>query len=249
MSRGTPRRLLVSSLPTLHSRRPDRFHSPARPSPPMPLWLFYALLAAGFAASINLLGKVGMRGIDSDLSTAVRSVVQAAFVAGFAFVVGSWGKLGDLRGRPVAISMIVLCGVAGGLSWIFGFRALQLADVSQVGPIDKLSMPLGVMVAVILLGERPSWTNWAGIGLIALGAFLASRPPAAGRRRAGGLDPRGRCAARELSLGRTFIPPLASPSRACQVQRLRCTRRVGGSVRTAARAGFRPSSVSGREWS
>ena len=140
------------------------------------LWLRYALLAAMCAASINILGKIGMRGIDSDLSTAIRSVVQAIFVVGFAAVIGSWHKFGDLRGRPLALSMICLCGVAGGLSWIFAFRALQLTDASKVAPIDKLSMPIGILLAVLLLRERPSLINWAGILLIAGGAYLAVWP-------------------------------------------------------------------------
>ena len=140
------------------------------------LWLRYAILAALCAASINILGKIGMRGIDSDLSTAVRSVVQAIFVVGFATVIGSWHKIGDLRGRPMAVSMICLCGVAGGLSWILAFRALQLTDASKVAPIDKLSMPIGIVLAVLLLRERPSLINWAGILLIAGGAYLASWP-------------------------------------------------------------------------
>lgn len=139
-------------------------------------WLHYAILAAVCAASINLFGKVGMKAIDPDLSTAVRSVVQALFVATFVAAIGSWGKLGTLRNQPLAISMIVASGIAGGLSWIFAFRALQLADVSRVAPIDKLSMPLGILLAVLLLGERPSLVNWAGILLIAGGAYLATWP-------------------------------------------------------------------------
>lgn len=137
-------------------------------------WLQYALLAAACAASINVLGKIGMKGLDSDLATAVRSIVQAIFVVTFAAIIGSWSKIGSLSGRPMAVSMIVLSGVAGGLSWIFAFRALKLADASQVAPIDKLSMPLGILLAVIILHERPTLVNWAGIILISVGAYLAT---------------------------------------------------------------------------
>ena len=137
-------------------------------------WLVYALLAAACAASINVLAKVGMRDVNADLATAVRSVVQAAFVAGFALVVGAWTQLPALRGRPLAITMIVLSGVAGALSWIFVFRAVQLADVSKVAPIDKLSLPLGIVLAVMVLGERPSAINWLGIALVVGGASLAT---------------------------------------------------------------------------
>jgi len=137
-------------------------------------WLQFAILAAVCAAAINIFGKIGMEGIDADLSTAVRSVVQAAFVVGFVTMLGSWNKLKDLSGKPLAIGMIVCSGIAGGLSWIFAFRALKLAHVSQVAPIDKLSMPLGILLAVIILGDRPSLTNWIGILMIAGGAYLAT---------------------------------------------------------------------------
>ncbi len=137
-------------------------------------WLQYAMLSALCAASINIFGKIGMKGIDPDLSTALRSIVQAAFVVAFVTVLGTWSKLQSLAGRPKALVMIVLSGVAGGLSWIFIFRALKLAHVSQIAPIDKLSMPLGILLAVIILGDRPSWINWVGILMIAGGAYLAT---------------------------------------------------------------------------
>jgi transporter family protein len=145
-------------------------------------WLQYAILSALCAASINIFGKIGMEGLDPDLSTALRSIVQAAFVVGFVTVIGTWGKIQSLAGRPKAMVMILLSGVAGGLSWIFIFRALKLAHVSQVSPIDKLSMPLGILLAVLILGDRPSLVNWVGILLIAGGAYLATwktaKPPA-----------------------------------------------------------------------
>jgi|SRR5688572_9928205 len=137
-------------------------------------WLVYALLAAACAASINVLAKIGMKDVNADLATAVRSVVQAAFVAAFAAVVGAWSHVGDLRGRPLALTMILLSGVAGGLSWVFVFRAVQLADISRVAPVDKLSLPPGIVLAVIVLGERPSALNWLGIALVVAGAYFAT---------------------------------------------------------------------------
>jgi transporter family protein len=98
--------------------------------------------------------------------------VQALFVVGFAAVVGVLRNFGQLHGK--AIVSIVLTGVCGGLSWIFVFRAIQLADVSKVAPIDKLSMPLGIVLAVVFLQERPSAINWLGIVLITGGAYLAT---------------------------------------------------------------------------
>jgi transporter family protein len=140
-------------------------------------WLHFAILAAACAASINIFAKIGMKGIDSDVATSVRSVVQAIFVVGFVTVLGSWSKIHQINSK-LAISMLICSGVAGGLSWICAFRALKLADASQVAPIDKLSMPLGILLAVLILHERPTLVNWIGIFLIAGGAYLATWPRA-----------------------------------------------------------------------
>jgi len=78
------------------------------------------------------------------------------------------------RFQNFILAMIVLSGVAGGLSWLFVFRAVKLADVSKVAPIDKLSLPLGILLAVIVLGERPGALNWLGIALVVAGAYLAT---------------------------------------------------------------------------
>ena len=135
-------------------------------------WFLYAFGAAVCAAMINVLAKLGMKGVDKDLATAIRSFVQAAFVIGFAFWIGVLKNFGQVHGK--AFASIVLTGVCGGLSWIFVFRAIQLADVSKVAPIDKLSMPLGILLAVLLLHERPTAINWLGIALITGGAYLAT---------------------------------------------------------------------------
>src|SRR5215211_1924706 len=94
-------------------------------------WWLYALLGAVCAALVSIFGKVGMKDVNSDLATAVRSVVQAGFVVAFAACVGVMTTVRTIHSR--AWTFIVLSGVAGGLSWIFMFRALQKADVSRVG--------------------------------------------------------------------------------------------------------------------
>jgi len=137
-------------------------------------WIVYALLAAACAGAINVLGKFGMKDVNPDLATAVRSIVQAAFVIAFAFVIGASRGIADLAGRKVAMAMLVASGVAGGLSWIFAFRAIHLAGVSKVAPIDKLSLPIGIALAVTFLGERPTALNWLGIMLVVAGAYLAA---------------------------------------------------------------------------
>src|SRR5690348_12773244 len=134
----------------------------------MPQWLVYALLSAASAAFVGIFGKIGMKGIDSSLATAVRSVVMAVFLLAACTVMGLLNKIPSLHSK--ALGAIVLSGVAGAVSWLFYFRAIQVGTVSQVAPIDKLSMPLAVLLAVLILGDRPTVANWAGIVLIAGGA-------------------------------------------------------------------------------
>jgi transporter family protein len=96
------------------------------------------------------------------------------FLAGFCTLSGNWSKASSLH--PRALGMIALSGIAGAVSWLFYFKAIQVGTVAQVAPIDKLSMPLAIILAVFLLGERPSGINWVGIALIAAGAYLAAIP-------------------------------------------------------------------------
>jgi transporter family protein len=135
-------------------------------------WIIYALLAAGTAALVSIFGKVGMEGVNSDLATGVRSIVQMLFVVGVVMCLGLANQVKTLHGK--AMIMIVLSGVAGGASWLFGFRALHLAKVGKVAPLDKLSVPLAALLAFMFLGERLAWKNWAGIGLITIGAYLVA---------------------------------------------------------------------------
>ena len=137
-------------------------------------WLIYALLSAVAAAFVGIFGKLGMKQMDSSFATAVRSVVMTVFLLGVVSTMGLWGKVKDLHGR--ALLAIVLSGVAGAVSWLFYFKAIQVGTVSKVAPIDKLSMPLAIILAVIILGDRPTWINWTGVALIAGGAYLAALP-------------------------------------------------------------------------
>lgn len=137
-------------------------------------WLLYALLSAAAAALVPVFGKLGMKDADATLATAVRSAVMTALLLSVATVARSWGKLPTLSGR--AAVMVFCSGVAGAVSWLFYFKAVQVGELSRVAPVDKLSMPLAVLLAVLLLGERPSGMNWLGIILIAAGAYLAVVP-------------------------------------------------------------------------
>ena len=142
----------------------------------MPAWLPYAFLSALAASLVGIFGRLGVKTIDDNLATTVRSIVMTLMLLIFATAVGAWDKLGQLRASSWPMIAIVLSGAAGATSWIFYFKALKLAEVSQVAPIDKLSMPLGILLAVIFLKERPTMVNWLGIFLIAGGAYLATLP-------------------------------------------------------------------------
>lgn len=137
-------------------------------------WLLYAILSAVAAAFVGIFGKLGMNALDSTMATAVRSVVMTLFLVGVATVMGVWGKGRDIRPWPMV--SIILSGVAGAVSWLFYFKAIQLGKVAQVAPVDKLSMPFAVVLAVLFLHERFAWFNWAGVLLVVAGAYLASLP-------------------------------------------------------------------------
>jgi transporter family protein len=135
-------------------------------------WLIYALLSAFSAASIGIFAKLGMNKVDSTFATAVRSLVMSAFLVCVVQVFGMWGKAKDLQFWPMM--SIILSGLAGAVSWLFYFKAIQLGAVSKVAPIDKLSMPFAILLAVLILGEKYTPLNWLGVGLIVGGAYLTT---------------------------------------------------------------------------
>jgi transporter family protein len=143
-------------------------------------WIFWALLSAIFAAATALLAKVGVAHVDSNLAMALRTsvVVIFAWLIVFAFArpnaVGqSIGALAELRSldRRTCV-FLALSGLATGLSWICYFRALQLGPASRVAPIDKLSVPLVILFAWLLLGEKLNASAIAGGLLITAGAVV-----------------------------------------------------------------------------
>ena len=144
------------------------------PSLSLPRWLIYALLSAASASLVGIFGKLGMEEVDPTLATAVRSVVMTLFLVGVAAVLQKWSTLHTIHGR--ALLMILCSGIAGAVSWLFYFRAIKAGTVSQVAPIDKLSMPLAVVLAVLILGDRPGLWNWVGVALIVAGGYLAALP-------------------------------------------------------------------------
>jgi transporter family protein len=133
-------------------------------------WLTYALISALASAATAILAKVGVQGVPSNLATAVRTVVITAF---------AWllvASTGEIRATAAisrrSLTFLVLSGLATGIAWIAYFRALQLAPASRVSPIDKLSLPLTIVLAAALLGEHVSWRLATGVAMMTVGAIL-----------------------------------------------------------------------------
>ena len=132
-------------------------------------WFFWALASAFFAALTAIFAKAGLQGIDSDFATFIRTLVILAALALFLTWAGKWRGVSAFTAQNWLF--LVLSGLATGASWLAYFKALQMGSASQVAPIDKLSVVLVVVFAVVFLGERPSFREWIGIALIASGVF------------------------------------------------------------------------------
>ncbi|WP_392559605.1 EamA family transporter [Orbus mooreae] len=140
----------------------------------MSAWLIYALLSAITAAGVAILGKIGLQSLDANTATAIRSVVMAIFLVGVVVVQGKLHLVQTIIQDKKAIFIIALSGVAGALSWLFYFMAIKVGKVSQVAPIDKLSVVFAVVFAAILFGEKISLWGGVGVALIAVGAILVA---------------------------------------------------------------------------
>ena len=133
-------------------------------------WWIYALLSAFFAALTAILAKVGIKGIDSDLATAVRTVVILLMVWGIVLVKGGTAEVFTLS--KTNLIFLALSGIATGLSWLFYFRALQMGKVSNVAPVDKTSVAIAILLSVIFLHETVSLKGIFGALLIITGTIL-----------------------------------------------------------------------------
>ena len=133
-------------------------------------WFFWALLSAVFAALTAIFAKVGIRGVDSDLATLVRTVIILVVLAAFVWFTGKWSNPLELSSKTWLF--LGLSGLATGASWVCYFRALQVGNATQVAPIDKLSLVLLALFAVVFLDERPDAREWLGIAMVAGGVLL-----------------------------------------------------------------------------
>jgi len=134
------------------------------------MWWIFALLSAVFAALTAIFAKVGIKGVDTDLATAIRTVVILILAWGIAFFRGGTSTMQSLTKQNIIF--LCLSGIATGLSWIFYFKALQLGKVSQVAPVDKLSVAIAIILSVIFLGEKISTQGMIGAGLIITGTIV-----------------------------------------------------------------------------
>ena len=133
-------------------------------------WQVWALLSAVFAALTAILAKVGVEDVDPDVATFVRTLVIVVVLGALLLMSGQ--KVGIIS--PRSYLFLTLSGLATGASWLCYFRALKLGDAAQVAPLDKLSVVLVAIFAVIFLGERLTIRDAAGIALITVGAFLVA---------------------------------------------------------------------------
>lgn len=134
------------------------------------MWIFYALLSAFFASLTAIFAKIGVKDVNTDLATAIRTVVILILAWGIAFFRGGLATFGTLT--KYNFIFLVLSGIATGLSWIFYFKALQLGNVSQVAPIDKLSVALTIILAVVFLKEPINAKEIIGAALIVGGSLV-----------------------------------------------------------------------------
>lgn len=133
-------------------------------------WIIYALLSALFAAATAILAKIGITGIDSNLATAVRTIVILAFAWGIVWYQGTAKQLTHIS--QFSLYFLIASGITTGLSWLFYFRALQLGKASQVAPIDKLSLIMTILLAALFLREKVTVSIFFGGVLMAAGALL-----------------------------------------------------------------------------
>ena len=134
------------------------------------MWWIYALLSALFASLTAIFAKVGVKGIDSDLATAIRTVVILILAWGIVLFKGTIPTIQNFNKQNWIF--LILSGCATGLSWLFYFKALQIGKVSQVAPVDKLSVALAIILSVIFLKETLNWQSAIGALLIIAGTFV-----------------------------------------------------------------------------
>ena len=136
----------------------------------MPSWILFAILSALFAALVTVLAKIGLRGVDPNLATAIRTLVILALTWGIVFATGGHKGIAGIDKK--ALAFLILSGLATGASWLFYFHALRRGPTASVAAIDKLSLAFVFIIAVTLLGETFTWKTAISVALVAAGCIV-----------------------------------------------------------------------------
>lgn len=138
------------------------------------MWILWALLSAAFAGVVTIFGKLGVQGVDSTLATTVRAGIMFAFLILASLALGKGTLLSSIQQRPLIF--IALSGIAGALSWLFYFLALQQGPATVVAVLDRLSIVFILILSVLFLGEQFSWRLVVGVLLVISGAVVVVLP-------------------------------------------------------------------------
>jgi len=133
-------------------------------------WAFYAVLSAFFASLVAIFGKIGIKGVDSNLAVALRTVVIVFFAWAIVWIQGNVAEMWKIS--KFSYVFIFLSAIATGLSWLFYYKALQLGEVAKVASIDKLSIALTIVLAFAFLAEKPTLGNVLGGALVTAGVLV-----------------------------------------------------------------------------
>lgn len=134
------------------------------------MWIVFALLSALFAALTSILAKIGIEGINSNLATAIRTVVVLVMAWGIVFFTGTHSDISNIQAKGWIF--LILSGLATGLSWLFYYKALQLGEASKVVPIDKFSVVISMILAFVVLKEAVTAKTIIGGIFITIGTFV-----------------------------------------------------------------------------
>lgn len=134
------------------------------------MWVLFAILSAVFPALTSILAKIGISGVNSNLATAIRTVVVVFMAWGIVFITNAQSGIGDINRKSWLF--LILSGLATGASWLFYYRALQMGDASKVASIDKLSVVITLILAFIFLNEQLTLKSMLGCLMIVFGSLL-----------------------------------------------------------------------------
>lgn len=134
------------------------------------MWFIFALLSAVFAALTSIFAKIGIEGINSNLATAIRTVVVLFMAWGMVFVTGTQNQIGNIGQKSWIF--LILSGMATGFSWLFYYKALQIGEASKVVPVDKFSVVITMIMAFMILKEAVTLKTVLGGVFITIGTFI-----------------------------------------------------------------------------